>query len=162
MAINYQWDRAEFLEIRRNFGYQKPLRILVAVAVAAFFLASIVGTSNRVSYLIGGLALTYSICYSWMMPVFLWKKSKSISEPLRVIANNEGILLTTSTATTEKPWSELRYSTEYSDYFRLKKSLAEIYLTIPKRGFESAIDVERFRSLLNSHTTLKWKTRTLL
>jgi hypothetical protein len=161
-SIDYQWNRSEYLAVRRTVGYQPVIRIVVSISAVALLIAALASSSSRASYLFSAIALAYCVGSSWQMPISLWKRSRVIKEPYKVLFDEDGITLKTALKTTAYEWPELPYSTEWSDYFRLRKSRFDILLTIPKRGFHSSIDEERFRELLRNHTKAISKSGFLL
>jgi hypothetical protein len=156
ITIEFQWDRAEYLRATRKANLFRPFRSLLTSAFLVLVGGSmLVAIGNSYGTYLLGLGVLYIALAFWLRqsgPSRIWEKGIGTQEPILIIVNEDGISTKSSESESTVSWRHFPYSTEWSDYYFLRRSRRSAAKIVPKRGIKSPGDERIFRSLLVSHT----------
>jgi YcxB-like protein len=156
ITIEFQWDRAEYLRAIRKANFFRPFRSLLTSAFLVLVGGSmLVAIGNSYGTYLLGLGALYVALAFWLRhsgPSRIWKKGIGIQEPIRMTFDEDGISTKLSDSESRVTWRHFPYSTEWSDYYFLRRSRRSAAKIVPKHGIKSPRDEAVFRSLLDSHT----------
>jgi hypothetical protein len=128
-----------------------------ALVMTAFVMAAMEPPSPRAAYSLGLVAivmLPVDIIFVAMGPVIFsvaqWRRRRA-HEPTRIVLGDDGVVLHMADGNVSVRWSAYRYYRETRRLILIWTGHRASALILPKRSFISPRDLERARSLVQSH-----------
>jgi len=153
IAAKYQLNGDDGLECLRAHdpGYRRNgvVSIVASVAIIGIGLLYLVipgsDTAAMVTIGIGATILIFSVS-QWAYLVHRLRKAWNQMDPVELLVSEAGIVATARGVRSSLEWSRYLRMKEAKNYFLLYTS-PDLYNIVPKRGFASEEDIDRFRQL---------------
>jgi hypothetical protein len=147
LIIEYQWTRSEYYRAIRKAARVTPFQaayIIIAAVLTIFF--------HVFLFVVILCVVAWAFAAYVLRPRTLWNKTPGITDPRRVIFNDDGITTTSPSKTATVAWSQFSRSRETPDYYHIFSMRSPVASPFRKAVFVNSLDEARLRSLLRSHT----------
>jgi YcxB-like protein len=151
MTLRYQLTGDDYLQCVRvhkpgAHGRIAPVASLLIVAIGAVWLALPGGERWGWSTVVLGVALfVLSLLLPWRLREQV-RRQWSQMDPIELVVTEAGLIAKTRDAQSEMGWARFVRLHEAAQHFMLYKS-HDLYMIVPKRGFEAESDVAEFRDM---------------